>query len=250
MITGHVIYGVGKRRRYACRPLDERALFRLGADPDRLMPRVLVPGEDGLTAENLPDLPLIDYELMLAHLYAGTFGETIGQNVDCSDCGKKFSVEFSLPAWVGQVRGAVAPDEGGAFEGAPYALPTRAILKTVARDPGALARRLWQGETALAPERMAAFEAQVAKACPILTDDIEAPCPRCGEVVRKRFVLRSHLASRLRVRLQALLSDIHVLASSYHWSAADILGLPRQTRTALVDTIRLQVQRRRALRAR
>ncbi|MBB3232246.1 hypothetical protein [Halomonas stenophila] len=244
MMTGHVIYGVGKRRSYSCRPLDEQALFRQGADPDRLMPLAIVQGEDSLSSEDLPELPLIDYELMLAHLYVGTFGATIDQNVDCPDCGKKFSVAFSLNAWVGGVRRAVAPDEGRAFDGAPYALPTWAILKSVKRDRSALASRLWQGETALPPERIAAFEAHVARACPILADDIEAPCPRCGEVVRKRFVLRNHLASRLRTRLRALLSDIHVLASSYHWSAVDILDLPRQTRVALIDTI--QLQRRRA----
>lgn len=244
MMAGQVIYGVGKRRSYLCRPLDERTLFRLGANPDRLMPLALVQDEDRLSPEDLPELPLIDYELMLAHLYADTFGATIDQNVDCPDCDKKFSVAFSLDAWVGEVRRAVAPDEDRAFDGAPYALPTRAILKSVKGDRSALVRRLWQGETALPPERIAAFEADVARACPILTDDIEAPCPRCGEVVRKRFVLRNQLASRLRTQLRALLSDIHVLASCYHWSAADILDLPRQTRVALIDT--MQLQRRRA----
>ncbi|WP_346836692.1 hypothetical protein [Microbulbifer sp. SAOS-129_SWC] len=243
-MAGQVIYGVGKRRNYACRPLDEQALFRLGANPDRLMPLALMQGENNLSPDDLPELPLIDYELMLAHLYAGTFGSAIDQNIDCPDCGKKFSVAFSLNDWVREVRRGLAPRRDRIFDNVPYALPTRAILASVKRDRKALAHRLWQGETALRADRIAAFEAEVAKACPLLTDEIEAPCPRCGETARKRFTLRGHLATRLHTWLRTLLSDIHVLASCYHWSAADILDLPRQTRVALIDTI--QLQRRRA----
>lgn len=244
MIGGKVIYGVGKRRSYLCRPLDEQALFRLGANPDQLMPTALVQGDDRLLPDDLPELPLIDYELMLAHVYAGTFGTTIDQNVDCPDCSKKFSVAFYLGTWLSSIRDAVKPDRERTFDGAPYVLPTQSILKSVKRDQRVLARRLWQGDTDLHPEKITEFEAEVARACPILADDIESPCPRCGEIVRKRFVLRNHLASRLRTWLHRLLADIHVLASCYHWSAADILDLPRQTRVALVDTI--QVQRGRA----
>lgn len=248
MLTGHVIYGVGGRRRYACTPLDEHTLFRVGAEPDALLPGALAPGEDNLTAADLPDLPLIDYELILAHLYAASFGEIIGQNVDCSECRKKFAVEFSLPDWVGNVRAAVTRDQG-TFDGGRYSLPTRRVLGQVARDPVALAQRLWQGDNALPPDRIAAFEAHLARACPILRDEIEAPCPRCNEIVRHRFVLRRHLAQRLQARLRALLADIHVLAASYHWSARDILALPLRTRTALVDMVRAGTRQRRALAA-
>lgn len=246
MMTGHVIYGVGSRRRYSCRPLDEAALFRQGADPDRLMAQALLPDEHQLGAGDLPDLPLVDYELMLAHLCADTFGEMVGQNIDCAECGKKFSLEFSLPAWIRELRDAVAPERAATFDGAPVALPTRAILHSVARDRGALARRLWRGDADLPTERMEALEAHLARACPLLKDDIEAPCPRCGETAHKQFTLRAYLDARLRAWLRGLLSDIHALASSYHWTAEDILGLPRQTRSALVDTIRLHAQRRRA----
>jgi len=247
MVAGQVIYGVDGRRDYAFGPLAERALFRLGADIDRLLPIVIDPGDGRLGADDLPDLPLCDYELILAHFYSATFGETVAQNVDCSHCGKKFSVEFPLGAWVRQVRDTVMRDEARAFDGVPYALPTRAILSSIVPDRESLARRLRPKESPLPPERMAAFEAHIAEACPVLRDDIEAPCPRCGETEHKHFVLRRHLAARLAARLQAFLHEIHVLASSYHWSAADILDLPRQTRRALVDTIRNQSQRRRAL---
>lgn len=249
MASGQVIYGVGGLRDYAFAPPDERALFALGADADQLLGRLIAGGQGALAPEDLGDLPLCDYELILAHLYRAMFGEVISQNVDCAACHKKFSVDFSLADWVGQIRGGITPERAREFDGAGYRLPTRAILRSGARDPGALARRLWQGAAPLAPNRLADFEAQVARDCPVLQDDIEAPCPRCSEVVRKRFVLRAHLATRLAGRLRALLRDIHVLASSYHWSAAEILGLPRQTRAALIDTIRRQAQRRQALRS-
>ncbi len=237
MLTGHVIYGSGGRRRYACKPLDEHTLFQLGAEADVLLPVALSPGEGDLTAADLPDLPLVDYELMLAHLYLATFGDKIGQNVDCPGCGKKFGVEFLLPDWVAGVRAGVDRD-GAGFDGGTYLLPTRRLLAAGPRDAAALAQRLWQSETPLAEDRLAAFEAHLARACPIFVDEIEAPCPRCGETVRHRFALRRHLVKRLEARLQSLLGDIHVLALSYHWTARDILALPARTRTALVDTIR------------
>jgi hypothetical protein len=244
MITGTVIYGREGRRRYACRAIDERALFQLGADPDRLLPLVLCAEDPAAIApDDLPHLPLIDYELILAHLCTASFGAIVGQNVDCRDCGKKFAVEVSLPDWVAEVRRGI---DAPAFDGAPFALPTRALVATVGRDARALAQRLRQGDALLA-ESAAAFEAAVAAACPLLADEIVAPCPRCGAEARHRFVLRQHLAGRLRGRLQALLGDIHVLASTYHWRPAQILDLPRQTRTALIDTIRQSLARRRAL---
>ena len=60
MLTGHVIYGSGGRRRYACKPLDEHTLFQLGAEADVLLPVALSPGDGDLTAADLPDLPLVD----------------------------------------------------------------------------------------------------------------------------------------------------------------------------------------------
>ncbi len=246
MGTGHVIYGVGRRRRFVFRPLSDQALFQLGAETDVLLPGILAPSEGDLTAEDLPELPLVDYELMLAHFYAATFGTTIGQNLDCAECQKKFAIEFSLPAWLEDLRGGVANVAEQSFEGEPFALPTRKLLGEIPRERGTLALRLWQGEAALSPDRMAAFEATVARACPVLVDQIVATCPRCGETVRKRYILRRHLAARLASRLRALLAQIHVLASNYHWAAADILDLPRQTRAALVDTIRERAQRGRA----
>ena len=247
MITGTVIYGREGRRRYMCRPIDERALFRLGAEPDRLLPLVLL-GEDpgALGPADLPDLPLIDYELILAHLCAASFGATVGQNVDCRECGKKFSVEFSLPDWVGDVRRGIDASAPPAFDGAPFVLPTRALTAGSNRD--SLAVRLWCGDAPVPAGRAAAFEAAVAAACPLLADEIVAPCPHCGEEARHRFVLREHLSGRLRRRLQALLGDVHVLASTYHWRAGEILDLPHTTRTALIYTIRLSLSGRRPLR--
>lgn len=248
MIEGTVIYGIGGRRRYACRALDERALFRLGDDPDRLLASIVADDDpSALGPADLPHLPLVDYELILAHVCAASFGATIGQNVDCGECGKKFSVEFSLPDWIAQLRGAIDTAGGPRFEGVPFALPTRARMANAGRDKRALVALLWKGDAALAEDRVAAFEQAVAAACPLLADGIVAPCPACGEETRTRFVLREHLATRLRRRFQGLVGEIHLLASTCHWSAAEILALPRRTRSALIETISVSVSRRRAL---
>lgn len=241
-----IVYGVDGRKAYALGPLDENALFRFGADIDRLLPMAMQHRKGFLTSGDLKHLPLVDYELIMAHFYSANFGRTVGQNIDCAKCRKKYAFEFSLPTFAGLIRDEVEADPEQVFEGVPYRFPTLALLADGPRDPGALALALWQGDGDLTGARRDAFEAHLARACPPLQETLEAPCPACGEVQRRRFRLRQHLGVRLLSRLRALLQQIHILAASYHWSPGEILALPHQSRVLLVDTIRTQANRSRA----
>ena len=250
MSQGSLVYGLDGRKAYALGPLDEGSLFRHGANIDRLLSLAVQTSDDCLTGDELQHLPLVDYELIMAHFYSLNFGETIGQNIDCAACRKKYAFEFSLPTFASLIRAEIEADPAQQFQGTPYRFPSLALLTKSPRDPGALASALWGGEGDLPDAKRDAFEAHLAKACPPMQEVLEAPCPDCGEVQRTRFRLRQHLAARLMSRLKQLLQQIHVLAASYHWSPGVVLALPRHSRNLLVDTIRSQAQRSRARPAR
>jgi hypothetical protein len=96
MHYGQVIYGVSGHRDYALNALSEAALFEVGDDVDAAVARSLVSGDGRITPEDIPGLPLVDYELIMAHLHVATFGDLIAQNITCSECRNRYAFEFSL----------------------------------------------------------------------------------------------------------------------------------------------------------
>lgn len=241
MQTGRAIYGIQGRRDYAFAPITDRVLFALGANVDGLVAEAICPGDDRLGPSDVGHLPIVDYEIIQGHLYIAHFGDIIGRNLDCADCEKKFAVEFSLGTFMAMLADEVTQDRTLEFRGHAYRLPSRAAVSH--GSPEQLPLSLWDGAATAAPSEIEAFEAHLARVCPQLIEDIAAACPRCGRSQSYRFSLRRHLAERLRARLQNLVAQIHILASRYHWTVPDILALGRESRLALVETVRRQGRR-------
>jgi len=242
MIVGDVIYGVESRSRFVLKPLDDSLLVTCGYNPADVLSCSIVGSSGEISAEDLPHLPLVDYELILTRFYICSFGDAINQNMECKNCLKKFSITFSLASWVSDVCNSIPAESPHVFDNTRFSLPTQALLSTIEPKVNTLAEKLWCSDTALPAERLGEFESYVASVCPILTDHIESDCPHCGEFCSKEFVLKTHLLNKLKSQLNVLLTDIHLLATKYHWSLRDILDLPRQTRKTLAGMIRHQTQ--------
>lgn len=240
-VIGHVIYGIEGRTSYAFSPLDEQALFASGADPDHLLAAGLIPREGMLGPQDLGALPIVDYELMMAQFAIATFGDGVGQNMNCACCGKKYAVEFSLGTYASLVAKEVRQHDGQDFMGYPLALPSRDALAT--SGPDGPAPVIWGKDSPLEAQEIAALEDYLQKACPVLQEDISAPCPDCDTVQSYHFVLRKWVGQKLSARFQNLAAQVHLLAAQYHWRVDEILALPRPSRLALVDTIRTQQPR-------
>lgn len=234
--TGQIIYGIDGRDRFALAPLDEAVLFATGADVDQLLSASITSQEGLIGAEDLGILPIVDYELILARLCTANFGDTVAQNITCKDCGKRYAVEFSLGTYADLLAAEVIPHTNGAFQGHTLRLPSRNSLAKAGPD-GPLPV-LWDKSGALAQEDVAAVEAYLSKACPVLQEDIPAACPECSAEQRFRFVLRDWVSARLAARYKSVVTQVHLLASAYHWHIDQIFALSRVSRTALVQAIR------------
>lgn len=236
--TGHVIYGIDGRDRFALAPLDEAVLFATGADVDRLLSASVASREGLIKAEDLGTLPIVDYELMLARLCTANFGDTVAQNITCKACSKRYAVEFSLGTYADLLAAEVIPHTGGAFHGQTLRLPSRDILAQV--GPGGPLPVLWDKSGVLTQEDIVAVETYLSKACPVLQEDILAACPECSAEQKFRFVLRDWASARLAARYKRVVAQVHLLASAYHWHIDQIFALTGVSRAALVQAIRTQ----------
>jgi len=237
MQNGKVTYGVQGRQDYAFGALLDEDLFAIGADVDRALGHIVQDGEGRIKPDELPDLPLVDYEFLQAHFCIANFGDQISRNLTCSDCQKSFAVSFSLKAFVKAFLDEMTIETSYAFEGATFRLPTRAAIERLQNQDTGFVEVLCDD-----PCDPTAFEAHLAAVCPVFAEDIKADCPRCGTAHSYAFNLRQHLTDKLQTRLRNIVAEIHILAVRYHWTAKDILALSRVSRRALIETIQRQSQ--------
>lgn len=77
----------------------------------------------------------------------------------------------------------------------------------------------------------------LGKADPLVAFAVECQCPACGAAVEVDVDLESIALQRLRGRQEALLREIHLLASHYGWSEEAIAALPAARRARYVALI-------------
>jgi len=87
---------------------------------------------------------------------------------------------------------------------------------------------------AFSPDDVARIEAALEEAAPEVAVSVQAACPACGtphEIDVDPYRILSHRLGG------GLIREIHILASIYHWSEAEILALPLQRRRRYLDLI-------------
>ena len=84
------------------------------------------------------------------------------------------------------------------------------------------------------------------RAAPVMSFDLDAPCPHCNAAELVRFDLARYLAVRLAAERPFLLRETHLIASRYGWSHGEIMALSRTDRRAyagLIEAERASAQR-------
>lgn len=79
---------------------------------------------------------------------------------------------------------------------------------------------------ALSERDLKKIEAALEAAAPEVTTLVQAACPECGHVNQ----VGVDPYSCLEAQGESLLSEVHLLASKYHWSESEILSLPWERR--------------------
>jgi hypothetical protein len=190
-------------------------------------------------------LTLSDRDRILALIYAAGFGDHVESQLNCEACNKEFEVRFSLVELVASLHEpkngpALGPDSDGIYalaDGRRFRLPTTEDERAVAGMDSAravaelLVRCTVAGQASENPEELQNAMEQLG---PILSLDIPTKCAFCSVEQLVRFDLSSYLDSALRKERALLVREVHRLATAYHWSFDEILGLPRSQRRLFV----------------
>jgi hypothetical protein len=234
------------------------------ADAVRLLDGLLVEEPGGSIAPGKAiTLTATDRDRLLATIYINTFGTRVVNILRCTQCGKPFDVDFSLPELMAflspqALESAVERLPDGVFrmaDGIRFRLPTGedecAVLGMPASDAKtALLRRcLVDGESAVPLDggMKEAVQTVMETLAPILDSDVETQCPECGQVQVAHFDIQHYLLSALHQERSQLAHEIHRLASAYGWSLTEILCLPRHQRKSLVTLIEAERSGRRRI---
>jgi hypothetical protein len=111
------------------------------------------------------------------------------------------------------------------------AMPTGADqlhwLNRPALSTASMAQRLLRGDTpALSADALDRLSAAFEEKDPFTALQLNAQCPACAAAVAVDFDLEAELLRRLDRFQTQRLREIHLLASTYHWSETEIMNLP------------------------
>jgi hypothetical protein len=254
LLPGGIVRDGERRRGFAFRPVDgalEAALAEAAAAPSmlRAVTSVLAAalaelGGEPAREEAVRDLAVGDRQFLVRQLSVHLGHDPVWLTAVCRACGESFDFE---------VRQADLPvKEAG--ESFPYAevgslrlrVPTGADQEAIAGLSDERAVRLLFERCRIAgpeagEEEIAAAESALEAASPEVALAALAGCPACG--ADNEISVDPYLG--LPAHGEELFAEVHRLASSYHWSEAEILALPRARRQLylrLIDRSRGLVQ--------
>jgi hypothetical protein len=253
LLPGGIVRDGERRRRFAFRPVDgalEAALAEAAAAPS--MPAAVTAalaaalaeiGGEPATPEAVRELAVGDRQFLARRLGAHLGRDRVWLTAACRACGTDF--DFEVPQTELPVKEAGAGYPYAEVEGLRLRVPTGGDQEAVADlDDDEAVRALFErcllGGTADDGD-LAAAETAVEAVAPEVALAALAACPACG--ASNEIAVDPYLA--LSVSPDELFVEVHLLASSYHWSEAEILALPRARRQlylCLIDRARGLVQ--------
>lgn len=217
-------------------------------------------GEAAPSADDIRALSVGDREALLLHLRGATRGDRIDSVALCAseDCGERIDLELSVSELL------VEPDldprywheqdfDGGAGPvRLRFRLPTgadqEAVAPIAAADPEAAAAQLLarcadrvdgpDGPLDAVPGELApAVAARMAELDPQAEIRLGFACPTCETPIDVLFDTATFFFAELAATASRLYEEVHALAWYYHWSEAEILGLPQPKRRQYLDLI-------------
>jgi hypothetical protein len=182
--------------------------------------------------ESIADWPIGRRNRALAELRCAAFGRKLRGWTACRRCGEK--LEFELDGQ-GLANGADVEWMQVEVGGETYRLPTSRDLAAVAgeSDGVAAAERLLRvchvnggaGKSEWSEEEIDEVGERMALADPLAEIRLSFDCPVCREAFEESLDLPTFLWTELTARAKRLMTEVHLLASAYGWSEAEILRL-------------------------
>ncbi len=206
-----------------------------------------------MSLQALAELSLGQRDAYLLTLREWIFGPRLTSLATCPACGKRLELTFN----VSDIRAAPETESAGplSLEMTDYEvrfrLPNSLDLMTLAnanREAPTLADHLllercllaadYQGQAQsveqLPEEMVAAIAAKMAQADPQADIELALSCPACAHEWLSTFDIVSFFWQEINVWAYRILHEVHLMASAYGWSEADILAMsPRKRQSYL-----------------
>ena len=169
-------------------------------------------------------------------------GVLVGDAMECvcaCACGETLELTVSVAALLGDSPETPAPLEANGVRAVTGADHERAGLRAL-EDPDAAEDELVRGCMVDCDDVDSAADllAELDPGAEIL---LRGPCPACGAEVVAALDPVAYLWTELEHRRAQLEADVHALASHYHWSEAEIVGLDPQRRARYIELIEAEV---------
>jgi hypothetical protein len=204
-------------------------------------------GETGPPAVDLP-LGARDHRLML--LRCQLFGTQVSGMDSCGRCGEVLEVTFDLGelaaghiatttpvtvVWEGAVLHCRTPTTADVIAAAEAgnpdfsgALLTRCVTTADGRQ---------QQAADLPVPAIAEVMTALAAADPLADTRLAVTCGECGHQWDLTFDIASFLWTEICVAVERILADVHVLASAYGWSEAEVLAVGPRRRQYYLEAV-------------
>lgn len=197
--------------------------------------------------ESLADWPLGRRNQALTKFYCQCFGPRLRAWTACRNCGQKLEFEMDADLLAtGKISESDALSGLVIFNGRTFRLPSSRDLALAANetDPSAGAVRIVESclmepsETVhWSNDELSEIGEKFALADPLAEIRVNAPCPECGNDGKETLDLVSFVWTGIEARIRHLLFDIHILASAYGWSEADILSMSKNRRSMYIEMV-------------
>jgi hypothetical protein len=197
--------------------------------------------------ESLSDWPLGRRNQALTKFYSQCFGPRLRAWTACRNCGEKLEFEMDADLLAGaETSGCNGLNEPVIVNGRAFRLPNSRDLALAANetDPSAGAVRIVESclmepsETVhWSEDELSELGETFALADPLAEIRVNAPCPECGNDGKETLDLVSFVWTEIEARIRGLLLDIHILASAYGWSEADILSMSKNRRSMYIEMV-------------
>lgn len=200
-----------------------------------------------------------DREALLLHLRRVTLGDRLSCVLSCPACGSLMDLDLDVrdllvaPSSVDSARHEARLTTASGTVRVGFRLPSGADLEHVValarRDPAGAVRvvaercvdRIEEDSTGaarpLVDELIDPLVAAMGERDPQAEILLDAACPECGARATAPFDTASYVLDEISRHLDALLREVHVLASHYHWSERQILRLPARRRRTYLQYI-------------
>ncbi len=238
---------------------DQAAIIdRIGRDPapviatDLIGACVLLEGGEPLGTQGARGLSVGERETVLWRMRAMLSGDRIDAVVTCPACDEKVSIEFQVADFLelGSVRtrGVVAERVGGRM--VEFRVPNGGDLEDLA------GRRvdIEQAEAELAAACLLSVDGRsptvddiaelggpigdrMAALDPAAELLFESVCPVCDFPITASLDATGFLLEEMASGARYLFHEVHILASTYHWSESEILDLTPRRRHLYLDLI-------------